>query len=303
MIIDVMDKEKVRNSLQALADAIYYRLIPYVLSRRPYIVNWIFNAYNRRNSLVGSDLDDALVQLIEIILSRSYRLPKPIGGLNFEMLKKRLQDFSNSHEKLLEWVLGQVQSKPEYASKIEELKEYYESGKNIGDFIQDLYKCALRGETIIVGPKGRDVFLRDWGFIDRCPIDKHWINFMWRTGILWGVVALKSRSLAEIMYTVRILLREKKKEYILRYNLYHNILETFCREFLRGRGMPLADSNGTVIYVDFGFAVGVLDWFVWIYCSEAKQNLGICRDRGPPRCEDCVIGDVCAFLSWKENFI
>jgi len=307
-------REIARKHLSKVARAITQKLIPYVLSKKPDIVNFILNIYERRKNGFASpsNRDRALIQLIYMMLTKSYRRSQPLCGLSENELSNYLQRQSGNHSALLNYIKNMLQncsgSNPNMRKEINDcikkidtlINEYYNQKKDIKDFIYDLYLLSLRGETKILGPKGRDNFLRDWGFIDRCPIDRHMINFISRTGISWCVLMLKSDSLSEAIVKFSLLqsMLGKKKYYRTMYEIYHGIISYFCKEFLSECKISIpinAENHLELISITLGGAPGIFDVFIWPYCSEAKDNLGICRDKDPPRCRECVINYVCWF--------
>ena len=132
------------------------------------------------------------------------------------------------------------------------------------DLTEDLYVRRTRGKTSeVVGEKGADDYLRNFGYWDRIPIDIHEKRFLIRSGIFHA-------------FSV------SAKQDPLEPGALQHALSRFCSLCLAGKiveGMDLAS------------APGIVDIFIWSYCAERRYN--ICGST--PRCDDCGLRNACLF--------
>jgi hypothetical protein len=129
-------------------------------------------------------------------------------------------------------------------------------------------ELAKTGGTEILGEKGRDNYLRDFGHWDRIPIDRHEMRFLVRTGIYH---ACGTRDHADHLVNDDL----------------HRALTTFCSKFLSGF---------TVDDIDLGNAPGIVDLFIWTFCANpetSRHGLGICG--AIPKCRGCRLASTCLF--------
>jgi len=166
-------------------------------------------------------------------------------------------------------------------SSSDRIKKLFEQlqDKTMKEWTKGLYSKVLSGsrkdEGEILGiSKGADNFLRDFGYFDRVPIDIHEKRFILRTGIFHHCSSSDSDPLA--------------------YKDIQEALVTFCRNYLSG----IIIEN-----IDIGQAPGVVDNFIWNFCSKDKNNIcknkyNICGAR--PKCHECPLGEVCLFTSIQK---
>jgi len=133
------------------------------------------------------------------------------------------------------------------------------------EWVKELYDLARNGETKILGVKGRDNFLRDVGYWDRIPIDRHEARFIIRTGIFHAC------SLSNKVDPLN-------KDHL------QDALRAFCKNYLEGF---------KVLDIDLGNAPGILDIFIWHYCKETPEGLSICGRN--PKCNECFLRNSCLF--------
>jgi len=131
------------------------------------------------------------------------------------------------------------------------------------DFTQKLYQLAREGKSEVLGEKGRDNFLRDFGYWDRIPIDRHEMRFVIRTGIYHACsISTENDPLEK--------------------GSLHDALTRFCSVYLRGK---------EVEDIDLSSAPGIVDIFIWYYCG--KEGYNICGST--PKCETCGLREACLY--------
>lgn len=138
--------------------------------------------------------------------------------------------------------------------------------QSIKEWTESLYSLSNQGKgTEILGPKGRDIYLRDMGCFDRIPIDIHQIRFILRTGIY--------HACSETLFDP--LQKEDLQEAFAK----------FCSRSLRGlkvRGLDLSMNPG------------IVDLFVWYHSANPKQGgFSICGSK--PKCLER--NDICEFYA------
>ena len=130
-------------------------------------------------------------------------------------------------------------------------------------FTEDQHRLRKNGEKGLLGDKGTDHYLRDLGFFDRAPVDRHERRFLIRTGIFHAFTT-------------------KGRQDPLEYDCLHDALTTFSLFCLQGK---------KVAAIDLGSAPGLVDLFVWFYCAEDKYN--VCGKT--PKCVECRLNDACLY--------
>jgi len=117
-------------------------------------------------------------------------------------------------------------------------------------------------DTSVLGPKGRDNFLRDFGWWGRVPMDRHEMRFIIRSGIFHE-------------YGSRDGYDPLEKEDL------QKALARFCGEELAGRKIE---------GIDLGRAPGIVDYFIWMFCASKTniyRNMGVCGKT--PKCGLCPL--------------
>ncbi|KXA90830.1 hypothetical protein AKJ57_03530 [candidate division MSBL1 archaeon SCGC-AAA259A05] len=124
-----------------------------------------------------------------------------------------------------------------------------------------------------MGEKERDLYLRDVGYLDRIPIDKHEMRFILRTGIYHSC----SRDSFDPL----------EKEDL------QNSLKVFCKEYLDGvyfKNLKLSE-NPTIV-----------DKIIWYHCAKSSPALNVCGSR--PKClkdyQSCPFTGGCLFFQYKK---
>jgi len=208
----------------------------------------------------------ALHMIIELIVTRGWRLKKP---LDFD---KKLEDFIEKYgknfrapeakDKLIELV-GNSKKK-----NIEQLLKY----PTIKEFTENLYELAKKGKTEVLGEKGRDNYLRDFGYWDRIPIDIHEMRFVLRSGI-YHRCSSKDRSDP------------------LDKTHFQDVLTRFCKEHLKRFKVKVERKDGSIEEIDLEKFPGIVDIFIWSYCAEDRYKICIKK----PQCEICKLKEVCLY--------
>jgi thermostable 8-oxoguanine DNA glycosylase len=134
---------------------------------------------------------------------------------------------------------------------------------SIKQFTESLYNLAVQGKTVVLGKKGRDDYLRDYGYWDRIPIDRHEMRFIIRSGI-YHACSTKDKS-----------------DHLEESDL-QDALTRFCSIFLKGYAIE---------GINLGSAPGIVDLFIWSFSAEDRYN--ICGAN--PRCDDCILKCACLY--------
>lgn len=244
-------------------------------------VNWMLNG--KYGGIIKSDLQlfktnktalglnpdspDALRLLVELIVTQAWYFKKPpsfdsdIGsflskhGINIRT-PSAISDLKNIVAKLLPPKRGN-----EAQIKIQRLLQTH---KTLKEFTETLYQQAKANKkNEVLGEKGRDNYLRDFGYWDRIPIDRHEMRFILRTGI-------------HHLFSV------SGKSDPLEKGSLHDALSGFCFVELSGQ---------VVEGINLDTAPGIVDIFIWSYCSKERYN--ICGNT--PKCEICQLKGSCLF--------
>jgi len=220
---------------------------------------------NKKDSLKKDpDSLDALRMIIELIATKGWRLKKPV---NFD---NKMDSFFGTHRtnfrtsiarKELIGLFGNWTKK-----NIEELLTNYPT---IEQFTKKLYDLAKQGKTQVLGEKERDNYLRDFGYWDRIPMDRHEMRFIIRSGI-YHICSIKDKS-----------------DHLEKSHL-HDALTRFCSQYLKGY---------IVEGIDLGNTPGIVDVFIWSHCAENRYN--ICSSI--PKCEGCTLNSVCLYATTNSS--
>lgn len=142
---------------------------------------------------------------------------------------------------------------------INQLLEY----DSLQEFTKKLYNLARNNKTIVLGEKGRDNYLRDFGYWDRIPMDRHEMRFIVRSGIYHSCSSIE-------------------KSDPLERNDIQNSMCIFCKEYLNGY---------KVEEIDLGNNPGIIDIFIWSFSAKDRYNICIAT----PRCVECKLKNVCLY--------
>jgi len=222
------------------------------------IKNDLKNFKNNKN-ILQKDPDSlkALRTIIELIKTNGWRLKL---SKNFD---NKWNSFMNKHgtnfrtpkakEELIELVGNQRKKNIEQLLKYSTLKQ----------FTDELYNLAKQGKTEVLGEKGRDNYLRDFGYWDRIPMDRHEMRFIIRSGIYHVCSSIdKSDSLEKMDL--------------------HDALNRFCGKYLEGH---------IVEGIELGNAPGIVDIFIWSFSAEDRYDICVAT----PKCEKCNLKGVCLY--------
>jgi len=216
------------------------------------------------------DYIKALETLIELIVTQSWYYRKPenfdnemaVFRAKFEKnvrISEAQSELINIVEKTApQWIQNNAMK------KIQELLKIL-NNSTIKQFSDQLYTSAVQGKNNIkvLGEKGRDNYLRDFGYWDRIPMDRHEMRFIVRTGIYHTC-------------------SKNEKSDPLQKSSLHDSLTDFCSNYLKGYSI-----NG----IDLGDAPGIADVFIWWF--SAKKEYDICGST--PKCLECTFNDVCLY--------
>ena len=234
-------------------------------------INWMLNdghaqelkddllSFQENKNILENDPDSikALSMIIELIKTNSWHYKTS------ENFRKKMEDFLGEYGKnfrtpeaqneLIE-IVGERKRR-----NIERLFKY----STLRDFTDNLYKLAEVGKTVVLGPKGRDNYLRDFGYWDRIPIDIHEMRFIIRSGIYHSCSS-------------------KEKSDHQNKNDLHDALTRFCTTYLKGY---------VVEDIELGSAPGIVDIFIWSFSAEERYNICVAT----PKCEKCNLKGVCLY--------
>ncbi len=210
--------------------------------------------------------------LIELIVTQSwyYRKPKDFDREMDLFISKYGAAFRTpgAQNDLVDLV-GELAPKRIVNKAKQKIKTFLTNYDSIGDFTKKLYDLAKIGKTDILGEKGRDNYLRDFGYWDRIPIDRHEMRFVLRTGIFHTSSRIGHNDPLE-------------------KDSFHDTLTRFCSTYLSGK---------VVEEIDLGSAPGIVDIFIWSYCAKSTypndKTFNICGSI--PECDDCNLKGVCLY--------
>jgi len=218
----------------------------------------------RRELETVPDCLDALCLLVELLVTNAWYYKKPAGFSSY------MDSFVARHGQNIRT----IEARNELATLVDRLspplirnrakdsiQKLLTDYSSLKQFTEQLYALALQDKSDVLGEKGRDNYLRDFGYWDRIPIDRHEIRFMIRTGIY------------HVFYV------RDKNDPLGKGSLQHS-LAFFCDVYLGGK--PIEG-------IELSKAPGIVDIFIWSYCS--KERYAICGST--PRCHDCQLGDSC----------
>lgn len=213
---------------------------------------------NKDKLKLNPDSLDALQMIIELIATKGYRLNKPI------LFDENINSFFTKYGSNFRT----PQAKEELAKLVgnhgeKSIKHFLDFPSTIEQFTAYLYQLAKQDKTVVLGRKGRDLYLRNFSYLDRIPIDRHEMRFIVRSGIFHSC-SVRSQSDP------------------LDRNDIQTSLSLFCKQYLGG----LIVEN-----IDLGSAPGLVDKFIWSFCSEKRHN--ICKIM--PNCLECKLNTACLY--------
>lgn len=228
------------------------------------------NCLRRKNELeVNPDSPDALRFLVTLKVTNSWYRDEPKHfGDSFRSFEEQYgKDFRT--EEAQESLADLITDYSVFRIPKQKVQQWVRGLLNdfdtLGDFTRDLYKLRKEGKRKLLGDKGADDYLRNFGKWDRIPIDIHETRFLIRSGIYHAF----STSGKQDPLEVRCL---------------QHVLSEFCRYCLEGK---------MVEDIDLASAPGIVDIFIWSYCAEKDKGYNICGSA--PRCGECGLRDSCFF--------
>jgi len=244
------------------------------------VINWMLT--DKHGSAIKTDLQQlndnkgelnknpdtikALRILIELIITQAwyYRTPANFKEEIDAFIAKHGTNFRTpaAQTDLIELVVELARPRITTRAK-ESIQKFLTDYSTIEEFTKSLHDLAKRGKTNVLGEKGRDNYLRDLGYWDRIPMDRHEIRFIIRTGI-YHACSIRS-----------------KNDPLERGSL-HDALTRFCLKHLTGK---------VVEGIDLGDAPGIVDIFIWSYCAKERYNM--CGST--PKCDGCSLKNVCLY--------
>ena len=145
----------------------------------------------------------------------------------------------------------------------------------ISDWTKNLYNLAKNRKTEILGDKGRDNYLRDFGYFDRAPLDRHEWRFIVRTGIFHHHAKREESD-------------PQDRDHL------QAALVNFCNKQLDGFEVDeINDCLGQRL--DLGKSAGMVDLFIWSY--NADERYSICGRQ--PQCRRCILSGSCMFAKLR----
>ncbi len=223
---------------------------------------------NKTHLQNNEDSFRALGMIIKLIITNSerFRLPQNFDNLwrSFEEKygRENFRDrIEEAKKELIDRLANEIVVREIIKRKIDELFNYLRN-QTVQKFTEELYQMAQEGGTVVLGEKGRDLYLRDFGYWDRIPIDRHQMRFIIRSGIYHACSSERSDPL-------------KKRD-------LQDALKKFCSDYLK---------DYTVEEIELGSAPGIVDIFIWSFCAKNRYN--ICKDT--PQCKECPLKDVCLY--------
>lgn len=221
---------------------------------------------DKRGIAEEPDYPEALKEFVKSLVTRAwyYKLPAGLDEKIDNIIKKYGAKFRTPEVK--NDLIGLVKEKapPKINTwAIDNLQKFLDEYNTIAEFTRKLHDLAVKGKTEVLGEKGRDQYLRDFGYWDRIPMDRHEMRFIIRSGIYHACSA-------------------KYKNDPLRRSSLHDALTRFCTTFLKDK---IVDD------IDLGNAPGIVDIFIWEYC--AREGYYVCRST--PECKECRLNSVCLY--------
>lgn len=227
---------------------------------------------NKKEFDKNPDYGEALRVLISLIITKSWWRDRFLKTKNFDAQFKEFlyqnPDFRTRHaQKKLIQLAERITPFKETIPKIKLLFSQLKN-KSIKEWSNDLNRSL---DTSVLGPKGRDNYLRDFGWWGRVPMDRHEMRFIIRTGI----------------YHIA-----SNKGYIdpLNKDELQEVFVSFCNHHLRGK---------MIEGVDLGESPGVVDIFIWRFCKDKnKEEPGMQICGSEPKCGICPLKTSCLLSLW-----
>ena len=245
----------------------FKRLIDWMLNDSAEVKKDIQMFKDNKNELsMNPESSKALRILVELIVTQAwyYRKPRNFDKAIDTFIAKHGTNFkaSAAQKDLVELVENFAPPRIIGRAK-ESIQKLLANYSSIEQFTNKLHGLANQGQTEILGEKGRDNYLRDFGYWERIPMDRHEMRFIIRSGIY---------------HTCSV--RDENDP--LEKGSLHNALTRFGSTYLEGK---------VVEGIDLGNAAGIVDVFIWSYCGKERYN--ICGST--PKCNECNLNGACLY--------
>ncbi|RLG90053.1 MAG: hypothetical protein DRO36_06725 [Candidatus Hecatellales archaeon] len=232
---------------------------------------WRHKIENRRLSYEDQQelLKDIIAQLLvqgrgaKGVGTQINNIEEKIGGWSIENVEKNLDSLGMSDRKV---------------EKLTKILQYLKDN-SISDWIIKLHEDndQMRDMELSMGLKSDDDFLKDHGFYEHVPVDRHTQRFLFRTGIIQWYLKRNDDVLTLFAGT-----------YEEKYKLFQKIMVAFCKKFCDD--IYVQTPSGELRLAE---NPGILDIVIWRHCGE-DEELGcrnICGNR--PKCNECVFKEAC----------
>jgi hypothetical protein len=228
---------------------------------------------NNKSELSNNqDSTKALRTLVELIITQAWYYRKPSSfdsEIDSFITKYGISFRTPTAQKDLVELVGKLAPPKIVTQAKKNLQKLLTEYPTIKRFTDKLYVLAKDGKpNEVLGEKGRDNYLRDFGYWDRIPMDRHEMRFIIRTGIYHAC-------------------SERDKNDPLEKGSLHDALTRFCSMHLKGEEME---------GIDLGNAPGIVDIFIWSYCGKGRYN--ICGSTS--KCDGCNLRGVCLYALTKS---
>ena len=234
---------------------------------------------------------EILKYIIKLIDTNSWQRPFSRDNeqkfeLEFESLTQKFHTYQEfrrnpqAREELLEFVHSHNHYKKRFDVKTK-VRKILDDFPSLKHFVDNLIELANKNKRDILGPKGRDVFLRDFGYWKRTPIDIHERRFLLRTGIFHACSNyLKFADPLEDQIP------------------FQYALTRFCAQFLdRAPKLTAFFRSRGIESFELKESPGIIDLFIWYFCAEEMKNnrrtYEICSVK--PNCKGCPLNGSCLF--------
>lgn len=214
-----------------------------------------------RKKLSDEDQQELLKEIIEQILIQG----RGAEGVETQInkIEKRIEKWSIEN---VEKNLNNMGMSDRKKQKLKEILEYLKSN-SISEWIIRLDK----GDHIPrMGLKSDDDFLKEHGFYEHIPVDRHTQRFLFRTGIIHWYLKRNNDDVLTLFGS----------EYNSKYKLFRKIIVAFCREFCND--INISSPKGELNLAE---NPGILDIILW------RHGRNICGNK--PSCNECVFREVC----------
>lgn len=133
-----------------------------------------------------------------------------------------------------------------------------------------------------MGPKSDDDFLKEHGFFEHIPVDRHTQRFLFRRGILnWFFMNADLKRPEEDILTLFGV------DYYKKYYLFQKVLIEFCRKF--ASKVYFTSSKGKLLLSE---NPGIIDFAIWAHRKVCGRF---------PECNKCTFNETCLEYMPKQS--